>query len=45
MLGDDYYMGDVKRAVNEFAEMIDQKPEFLTNSKDNRYQIYNFVKK
>ena len=44
MLGDDYYMGDVKRAVNKFAEEINQTPIFLTNRKDNKYKIYNFRK-
>lgn len=44
LLGDDYYMGEVKRAVEEFANEIQQPTEFLTNNEQNRYKIYKFCK-
>jgi len=43
MLGDDYWMPDVARAVNEFAKDINLVPEFLTvDGKD--YKIFAFKK-
>ena len=44
LIGDDYYMGEVKRAVEEFANEIQQPTEFLTNNEQNRYKIYKFCK-
>lgn len=37
-------MGEVKRAVEEFANEIQQPTEFLTNNEQNRYKIYKFCK-
>jgi hypothetical protein len=44
MLGDDYWMDTVAKAVNEFAKDIDVTPEFLT-VEGKTYQIYSFTKK
>ena len=44
LLGDDYYMGDVKRAVEEFSTKIQLPVEFLTNNEKNKYKIYKFSK-
>lgn len=43
MLGDDYWMNDVSRAVNEFADEIGQKQEFFEKSGTN-YKIFCFSK-
>lgn len=43
MLGDDYYMNDVARAVNEFANDIKNAPEFLT-AEGKSYKIFCFTK-
>ena len=43
MLGDDYWMGDVKRAVHEFANEIHIEPVFYTRP-DNDYKIFCFSK-
>jgi len=43
MLGDDYWMPDVSRAVDEFAKEYNLVPEFLTaDGKD--YKIFSFKK-
>jgi Methyltransferase domain/Glycosyl transferase family 2 len=43
LLGDDYWIGDVSRAVHEFANKNNLVPEFLTKPNTN-YQIYSFKK-
>jgi hypothetical protein len=43
MLGDDYWMSDVARAVHEFASDIKQTPEFMT-AEGKSYKIFCFTK-
>jgi predicted O-methyltransferase YrrM len=43
LLGDDYWMEQVGRAVNEFARDINQTPEFLS-AEGKSYKIYSFKK-
>jgi hypothetical protein len=43
LLGDDYWMGDVAKAVNEFAKNNSLTFDFLTNGTD--YKIYRFNKR
>ena len=43
LLGDDYYMSDVSRAVNDFATINKLKFDFLTNPNSD-YKIYRFCK-
>lgn len=43
MLGDDYWMDTVSKAVGDFAKDINVTPEFLT-VEGKTYQIYSFTK-
>jgi hypothetical protein len=43
MLGDDYWMSDVEKAVTEFSNTININPDFLTLP-NNTYKIYRFIK-
>ena len=44
ILGDDYWMKPVERAVNEFSNNINQSPIFLSNNINASYKIYSFRK-
>lgn len=43
ILGDDYWMGDVQRAVHEFAKEKNIEVSFYENKTEN-YKIYSFIK-
>ncbi len=43
ILGDDYWMPDVTRAVNDFASLKNLKYDLLSLP-DNKYKIYRFLK-
>jgi hypothetical protein len=43
ILGDDYWMGDVEKAVTDFSHMMGLQPTFLTLP-NNTYKIYSFIK-
>ena len=43
LLGDDYWMNEVARAVNEFSDYMKMTPEFLT-AEGKKYKIFCFTK-